>query len=882
MPESPRAPDRAPHTQSGADVLAALESSSDGLTSDEAARRLEVDGPNRLAPPVSASAWRILLDQLGSVVVLLLVAAAAVSLLLGDFVETAAIVVVLLVNTSIGFVTELQAHRAMEALSQVETGRVGVVRDGVLGQVPLDSLVAGDVVELGAGQSVPADLRLISATDLRVTEATLTGESLPVSKQPDRVLPRETPLADRRNMAYKGTTTVAGTARAVVTATGPRTEIGRVGQLVSGLGEERTPLEQRLDVLGRRLVWMALAVAGLVTAVGLARGEPVGLVIQMGIALAVAAVPEALPAVATIALAVGLHRMARRHALVRRLPAVETLGSVTVVCTDKTRTLTSGDMTVAEVWAGGRAVELTGDGTGESPSGVGDDVRALLHAASLASRLQAEAEGEGGAAGGDPVDRAVMSAAERTGVDRAGWIADHAERGHVPFSSERQLMAAFHEADGKLVAFVKGAPARVIGLCDRVAAPDGEMPLDDDGRRRLVEANEAMAARALRVLAVARGSVARPGEDALRGLVFVGFVGLIDPPASGVRETIAMLARAGLRTIMLTGDQRVTADAIGRRLGVVREGQRVVDGSALEEMTAGAIDEQLDETGAFSRVSPEHKLRIVEALQGRGEIVAMLGDGVNDAPALKKANVGVAMGGRGTDAAREAADIVLRDDRFETIGAAVEEGRVIYANIRKFVFYLFSCNVAEVLVLLVPGVLGWPAPLLPLQILWLNMVTDTFPALALAMEPADPSIMRRPPRRPDEALLSAVFLRGMLGYASLITVATLAVFVVAMGGEIDRARTMAFSALAVAQIFHLGNARSAEAVLAPRRILANKYAIAAVVLSLGLQVLVVEWRPLADVLELAPLAPADWGLVVLVGLLPGVIGQAVKTLRRPR
>lgn len=863
--------DRPPHAVEGRRVVEALGTTVDGLAGAEAARRLEAHGPNRLPPPRPASAWRVLVDQLRSVVVVLLLAAAGVSLLLGDLIETAAIAVVLLVNTTIGFVTELRAHRAMEALSRVDTARAPVLRDGALVRVPSDQLVVGDVLELGAGQTVPADARLLTATDCRVEEAALTGESLPVSKQADEVLPDQTPLADRRNMVYRSTTVMAGTGRAVVTATGTRTEIGRVGQLVSSLGEERTPLEQRLDVLGRRLVWMALGVAALVTAIGLLRGEPLGLVIEMGIALAVAAVPEALPAVATIALAVGLHRMARRHALVRRLPAVEALGSVTVICTDKTRTLTSGDMAVVEIWAGGRAFDLplAGPITDSAASDV-------LFAASLSSRVQADATGEAGVMG-DPVDRAVLRAAERAGADRGRWLAAHPERGVVPFASERQLQAVFYDGgDGRLLAFVKGAPARILSRSARSASPDGDEPLDESGRDRLLAANDELAGRALRVLAVARAAADAAEDSGLHALTFLGFIGLQDPPAAGVRETVEALAGAGLRTLMLTGDQRVTAEAIGRRLGVIQPRQQVVDGSVLASIPAEGLASMLPDTGAFSRVSPEHKLRIVEALQAGGDIVAMLGDGVNDAPALKKADVGVAMGARGTDAAREASDIVLRDDRFETIAAAVEEGRVIYANIRKFVFYLFSCNVAEVLVLLVPGVAGLPSPLLPLQILWLNMVTDTFPALALAMEPADESVMRRPPRRPDEALLAPSFVRRIAGYAALITATTLAVFVASLDGGLDYARTMAFSTLAVAQVLHLGNARSRGAVLAPARALANRYALAGVALSLALQVLVVTYAPLAEVLQLAPLDLGDWAIVVAAAAVPAVVGQSIK------
>jgi Ca2+-transporting ATPase len=848
----------------------------DGLSTTEAERRLSEVGPNQLASPARASAWRILLDQVRSLVVLLLAAAAAVSTAMGDLVETGAIAVVLIVNTVLGFLTELEAHRAMEALQSVDVGKAAVVRDGQLGQVPVAHLVPGDIIEIEAGQTIPADARVVAAHDLRVTEAALTGESLPVSKDGEAHLDEDTPLAERRTMTYKGTTAAAGTARAVVIATGATTEIGRIGQLVGSLGEERTPLEVRLDALGRRLVWIALGVASLVTAIGVLRGDPLGLVVEMGIALAVAAVPEALPAVATIALAVGLHRMARRHALVRRLPAVEALGSVTAVCTDKTRTLTSGEMAIVEVWARGESTDLQSSPDVALPEG-GRDV---LLFASLASRPHAGGDGAGTAT--DPVDQAAMAAAASRGIDRDAWRERHREIAIVPFSSQRQLQAVLHDDDGRVLACVKGAPGRLLKTCARISGPGGEVALSDARRDEVLAANDAMASRALRVLAVARGDVASASAEALQDLTFLGLFGLLDPPAQGVAETIETLRAAGLRTIMLTGDQRATAEAIGRRLGIVEEGQQVVDGGTVERSSPADLPALLAGAGAFSRVSPEHKLRIVEALQARGDIVAMLGDGINDAPALKKADVGVAMGGRGTDVAREAADIVLRDDRFETIAAAVEEGRVIYANIRKFVFYLFSCNLAEVLVLLVPGVLGWPHPLLPLHILWLNMVTDTFPALALAMEPADPSVMRRPPRSPQEALLSAPFLRRVGLYAVLITASTLAAFLWSLEADVARARTIAFTTLAIAQILHLGNARRAGPVMAPRLMVANTYALAAVALSLALQIVAVQFAPLAAVLDLTPLAAGEWALAVGLGAVPAVVGQALKSARTSR
>jgi P-type Ca2+ transporter type 2C len=865
------------HSRSVAEVLAELETTAAGLSDAEAARRRQRHGENRLVPPRPASALKILGDQLRSVVVLLLAAAALVSLLLGDRLEAAAVGAVLAINALIGFVTELRARRAMESLLQYQAPRAAVVREGRLQVVGAEALVPGDVVRLGAGQAVPADARLIQVTDLRTVEAALTGESLPVSKTSEPV-PADAPLAERRSMVYQGTTIAAGMAAAAVTETGARTELGRIGTLVGSLREERTPLERRLDALGRRLVWMALAVAFLVAALGAWRGAPLGLMVEMGIALAVAAVPEALPAVATIALAVGLRRMARRRALVRRLPAVEALGSTTVVCTDKTRTLTSGEMEVVRVWAGGEQFDLTAGADHPRHGGL----QRVLETAALASHPQPQRADGRGPSGGDPVDLALLRAAGRAGLDRERLVRERPALGLVPFSSHRKLMSSFHAQGGAVVAHVKGAPGRVLQLCERVLAREGEQPLDERARAELLAVNEKLARSGLRVLALAAGRVAQPDEAGLRALTFLGFLGLMDPPAAGVKETIARLRAAGLRTVMLTGDQRLTAEAVGRELGVLDRGERVVDGRELDGLSEAELGENVATAGAFSRVTPEHKLSLVRALQARGEIVAMLGDGVNDAAALRKADVGVAMALRGTDVAKEAAAIVLQDDRFETIAAAVEEGRVIYDNIRKFVFYLFSCNVAEVLVLLGAGLAGLPLPLLPLQVLWLNMVTDTFPALALALEPAERDVMKRPPRDPQEAILSRRFLSSVFVYGGLITASTMGAFLWALDRAPDHAVAVAFMTLALAQIFHLGNARSMDAVLDPARVLSNRYAVGAVVLTVSLQLAAMYVDLLARVLRVPLLAAREWAMVLACAAIPAVAGQAGKLVSARR
>lgn len=854
------------HSVSADDVLRHFSTSRDGLDEAEARRRLERYGPNRLAPPKPTSALRILRDQFTSVVVYLLLAAAAISLALGDRIESVAIAVVLVINTAIGFVTELRARRAMESLLQFDASKATLIRGGRLRTADATTLVPGDVIQLDIGRRVPADARLLDASDLRTDEAALTGESLPVTKRGDAHHDEGTPLADRTNMVYKGTTVTGGTALAVITETGAATEIGRIGALVGTLEEKRTPLERRLDDLGHRLVWLALGVAAIVAALGAWQGAPLGLVVEMGIALAVAAVPEALPAVATIALAVGVHRMARRRALVRRLPAVEALGSATVVCTDKTRTLTSGRMTLLQLWTDGRNVTLRDAVGSDDPA-----VIRTLEVGVLASRPQPRGEGDH-AHQGDPVDLALLAAAEHAGVDRNALVARHPQAGIVPFSSDRKFMASFHTDGAALVAYVKGAPRKILEMSDA----------DEVRRKQVLDMNDGMARGGLRVLALACGPVATADESAIRGLTFVGLVGFADPPAAGVKEAIATLRGAGLRTVMLTGDQRATAAAVGRELHLIAESDAIIDGRELDSLSDAELNEKLAHVAAFSRITPEHKMRLVQALQARGDIVAMLGDGVNDAPALRKADIGVAMGIRGTDVAKEAAAIVLQDDRFETVAAAVEEGRVIFDNVRKFVFYLFSCNVAEVLVLFCAAVAGLPMPLLPLQILWLNMVTDTFPALALALEPADDAVMTRPPRDPAEALLSGSFLMSVGFYGVLITGATLGAFVLYTDGFVRRAQTMAFMTLAFAQLFHLGTARSDRPVVSLKSALANPFAVGGFAVSVALQLIAAYVDPLPRVLGVVPLNAHDWLLVMAFAAIPAVVGQVMKILANRR
>ena len=871
------------HALDASEALARLQSRDIGLSDADARARLDRYGPNALSAAKPRSALAIIGDQLRSVVVALLVVAAVASLVSGDVPEAAAIVGVLVINVAIGFVTELRARRAMDALMRLEVPHATVVRDGVVRQIDARELVPGDVIELAEGQSVPADARLLDAVELRTNEAPLTGESLPVSKRAGARLAADTPLPERDTLVHQSTAVLAGHGRAVVVATGAATEVGQIGEMVRGVRDERAPLDRRLDELGRRLIWIAIAVAAVVALLTMRQGASVAAVVQTGIALAIAAIPEGLPAVATITLAVGVRRMARQRAVVRRLAAVEALGSATVICTDKTGTLTTSIMKATVVLAAGREYSLlepSAQPLADAP------LRDALEIAAVANRAELATDDGRTPGHGDPTEVALVIAARDAGIDRDALRAEMPEVGEVPFSSERQLMATFHRAPGRareLLAMVKGAPGRIIALSDRIVAPDGERPLDDAGRAALLEQNGHLAERGLRVLALARGASTEPTEAALRGLTFVGFIGLIDPPAPGVAETIRRFRDAGIRTVMLTGDQRLTAAAIARQLGLLDGGEEVVDGRELQHVSDEGLATRLRRVGALSRVSPADKLRIVDAFQRIGEIVAMLGDGVNDAPALKKADIGVAMGRRGTDVAKEAASVVLQDDRFATIGAAIEEGRVVLGNIGKFVWYLFSCNLAEVLVLLGAGLAGMPSPLLPLQILWLNLITDTFPALALAFEPAERHLMRRPPRAPDAPLLSRQMLRSVLVFALLITGSTLGAFAwgLAAGRGHAHAVTLSFLTLGVAQTLHLGNARSRSAVTTRAEAFRNRYAIGALVLTLALLLLTVYLAPLSRVLGTVAPGPSDWGMIMALGAMPAVVGQGWKLLTRP-
>jgi Ca2+-transporting ATPase len=865
------------------------------LTEQEAVERLARHGPNafRVARPVSA--WFVLLRQFRSVMIVLLLVAAIIAFFLGDLLDAGAILAVLAINVLIGFATELRAHRAVESLLALEVTRARVVREGKVREADASGLVPGDIIEVEAGGAIPADARLLESVELRTVESSLTGEPAPVDKLADTPVTPDAPLAERITMLYKATTAVAGRGRAVVVATGMATEVGRIGELVSGIAEQRTPLELRLDALSRRLVGVAIGVAGLVTWIGIRQGLPIGELLQTALALAVAAVPEGLPIVGTIAMAVGVRRMARRKALIRHLPVVETLGSTTVICTDKTGTLTAGEMTANVVRLDDREVAVSGTGyttqgeflvDGTRVDAQSDpQLRVALRICALAGRADVTLSDGRWTAVGDPTEAALSVLARKAGLTRPALIIEYPEIGEVPFTSERMLMATFHQAPSGLVAYVKGAPRRLVQLSTRILTVAGPREMGESDRERLLDLNRELAGRGLRVLALAVKEVDAVDQGELHGLTWVGFVGMTDPPAPGVKDTIATFHAAGIRVVMLTGDQRRTAERIAQDLGLLGPGDAIMDGTEVDRLSDHDLRVAIGRTAGYSRVSPEAKLRIVGAYQARGEVVAMFGDGVNDAAALRQADIGVAMGARGTDMAKEAADLILEDDRFPTIAAAIEQGRVVFDNIRKFVFYLFSCNLAEIMVLLGAGLAGLPAPLLPLQILWLNLLTDTVPALALAVEPAESRIMRQPPRDPQAAILSGRVARSTIGYAVLISLSTLSAFAWGLARTPENsahATTLAFMTLAFGQIFHLGNARSGLPVVSPARVVSNPYALAAVGLTAVLQVLAVELQPLARVLRTHSLGTDDWLVIGGLALIPAILGQIIKGIAAAR
>jgi len=836
-----------------------------GLTPAEAQRRLAEHGPNELVERGLKSPWLILWEQLTGLMVLILIVAAVVSGALGDWKDAIAILAIVVLNAVLGFSQEFRAEKAMAALKQLAVPTVKVRRGGHVVEISASELVPGDIVLLETGGLVPADGRLLESVNLRVEEAALTGESEPVEKHA-RVLDRpELTVGDRLNMVYMGTVVTYGRGVAIVTATGMDTELGRIAELIQTVEREPTPLQRRLEQLGKGLAVAALGIVAVVFILGLLRGEDWQLMLLTAISMAVAAVPEGLPAVVTIALALGAQRMLKRQALIRKLPAVETLGSVTVICSDKTGTLTENRMTVTVLDVLGETQQVdtllrrgipVADAEllpGERPS-----VRSLgllAKAAALCNDASLEPTPEGGyQAVGDPTEGALVVAAAELGLVKSELDLRWPRVGEVPFTSERKRMTTVHrvgvtsdETDapwccGTYVAFAKGAVDSLLDISERVWSGDEDLPLNDELRERILDANDRLAGQGQRVLGVAFRPLYEepdPADEAglERAMTFIGLVGMIDPPRPEVREAVATAKSAGIRPVMITGDHPLTAQQIAWELDIAADGKPLT-GRDLSAMAADDLEGVVDQVSVYARVSPEHKLKIVRALQDRGQIVAMTGDGVNDAPALKKADIGVAMGITGTDVSKEAADMVLLNDNFATIVAAVKEGRTIYDNIRKFIKYTLSSNAGEIWVMLLAPLAGMPLPLLPLQILWINLVTDGLPGLAMGVEPPEPDTMNRPPHHPQESIFGRGLGRHVLWVGLLMGLVSLG-----MGYWTWRAgwanwQTMIFTTLTLSQMGHALAVRSRESLFKVG-LLSNKALLGAVLLTFVLQMAVV-------------------------------------------
>jgi len=939
--------DKAWHTAAPEAVVTALRSHyGRGLSPEEIAQRLAEEGPNELTEQPRQSFWSMLLEQFKNFLVIILIVSSLISMALGDWVEAGAIMAIVILNAVLGVVQESKAEEALAALQKMAAPDAEVMRDGQRVKVPARELVRGDIVLLEAGNYTPADLRLLEAHNLRVDEASLTGESEPVRKMATGLFDRELPLGDRRNMAYMGTLATYGRGRGVVVNTGMYTQLGLIAGMIQSYEKEPTPLQKKLDRLGKMLGWGALTICAAVFAIGLLRGMDPMEIFIVAVSLAIAAVPEGLPAVVTIALALGMQRMVGRNALLRRLPAVEALGSATAICSDKTGTLTENEMTVVRLVTHEDIYKITGEGyrpegaffeitaddyTPDNPAFLPEPVQVdplekpeldlLLRAAAQCNDalLVASGEVDGQATWrmiGDPTEGALITAAVKGGV-RQDLLAGILPRvDEVPFDSERKVMSTIHEIrpgiTGRMrsnlltaleaksipmrddqtlyTTYVKGAPDVILDQCRYVYREGVVELLDEKTRQHVEKQNQDLAADALRVLGFAINVFptlpeATP-ENVERDLIFVGLAGMIDPPRPEVKAAVQMAREAGIRTVMITGDYPDTAKAIAGQIGMLSSSGEVMTGRELDGLNNDELQARAAAVEVYARVSPQHKVRIVEAMRANGHIVAMTGDGVNDAPALKRADIGVAMGITGTDVAKETADMVLTDDNYASIVSAVEEGRVIYSNIRKFVFYLLSCNVGEILIIFLAMLLKLPLPLTAIQLLILNLITDGAPALALGLEKGDPDIMKRPPRPPEEPIVNREMLLGIIVQSIAITAATLGAFWIGLRWFPDNlriAQTMAFATLSISELLRAYTSRSERYNLFWHiKLLSNKVMQYAVLGSLVILLAVMYVPFIQPIFNTTSMGWRAWSVVLPLLLVPSITAEITKVFLRRR
>ncbi|OUQ76900.1 calcium-translocating P-type ATPase, PMCA-type [Flavonifractor sp. An100] len=864
------------HDRPVSQICKELDSSPSGLSARQAQQRLERVGPNELERPAPPSLLMRVWGQLKDPMILVLLAAAGISLAASggeDWLDGAIILIIVAVNAILSINQEDHAQQALEELRRMSSPMARVVREGREKQVPAAQLVPGDVVRLEAGDLVPADARILECSRLQADESAMTGESVPVEKEPRDALPPDTPLGDQVNMLISGTLITAGRGTALVVATGMDTQMGHIAGMLLEDREGETPLQRKMGEISKSLSFLCLSVCAVMFGVGLIQGRDMLGMFLTAVSLAVAAIPEGLPAIVTIVLAMGVQRLARRGAIVKKLPAVETLGCASVICSDKTGTLTQNRMTVQEVWV---------------PAGA--HRREAMVAGCLCSDARLEWRSGAPWASGDPTEAALVVAAAREGVDQRRTEEERPRLGDIPFDSGRKLMSTLHAGkEGGYTLYVKGAPDILLQRC--VATPSG--PMTQEGRQRALRANEDMARRALRVIAVARRDLStqparlEPGEME-RGLTFLGLFGLMDPPRPEAKRAVERCHLAGVRPVMITGDHRETAAAVARELGIANAGDLTITGPELDFMPQEVLEEDIARFSVFARVSPEHKMRIVRAWQKKGHVVAMTGDGVNDAPALKAADIGCAMGRSGTDVAKGAAHMILTDDNFSTIVAAIEEGRGIYSNIKKAIHYLLSCNIGEIFTIFTATLLDLgQMPLVPVQLLWLNLVTDSLPALALGVEPVEEGVMEERPRDAKAGLFNRSFSFRLAWQGLMVGGLTLGAYFLGLrvlgepGLEGAAANTMAFATLTLCQLFHAFNVRSEDRSLFVQGVLSNSAMNKAFLTGLAMQLAVLLLPPLQGVFSVCPMTGKQWLAVGLLAVAPVPICEVSKALARP-
>lgn len=871
-----------------------------GLSSSEVKKRLAEVGLNQLEEKKGRTPWNMFLDQFKDVLVLILLVSALVSFLLGEVSDAVVIAIILILNATLGVVQEYKAEKSLAALKKMAAPNALVIRDGKQIKIEAAQLVPGDIVLLESGDRIPADLRLSRVTNLKIQEAVLTGESLPVDKKSELIDKEDAPLGDRNNLAFMGTAVSSGRGRGIVIATGMKTEMGQIAGMLEEQKREETPLQKKLNEVGKKLGLIILIVVGFVVLLGCLRGIEFFEMFLTGISLAVAAVPEGLPAVVTVVLALGVQKMAKRNVIVRRLPAVETLGATTVICSDKTGTLTQNQMTVRKLVLPEKRIEVEGEGyqpigkfyqIGQEIQPQADpDLSLLLRGAALCNNaeLQKNNDNEQWEIIGDPTEGALIVAAVKAGYDKEKLEEDYPRVKEFPFDSDRKQMSTLHQTDDDdQIIFVKGAPDQVISFCTCYQKNGIKEKMTNSIKDRILSQNQELAQEALRVLAVAYRPVNKEKaeeikeiKDAEKELIFLGLVGMIDPPRKEAIESVKTCLRAGIRPIMITGDYSLTAKAIASELGIYRSGDRMIIGDELEKMSQSELEEVVRDTSIFARVSPRHKRRIVSALQKNHQVVAMTGDGVNDAPALKESDIGIAMGITGTDVTKEASDMILTDDNFASIVGAVEEGRKIYQNIRKFIHYLISCNLGEIIAIAGAILIGLPSPLIPIQILWVNLVTDGLPALALGMDPMEEDIMRRPPRDPNAGIFSGKMGFNIFSQGIFIGLITLLAFYIGFSFySLEIARTMAFATLSFSQLSQSLNSRSEKYSIFKIGLLSNPQLIIAIFISGCLQLLVISMTSLQVIFKTIPLTLGQSWIIIVLSLSPIIYVELLKLMK---